>query len=119
MRNRLQIGVAVLGVLCGVATAQQGGTINSLSVNPRQNLELTNSTGTQSGQPSDSVPGSESQENGLVPVTSNMVGSGSNGNLNQGASTASSSASTSKSDEGAQNTPAPRKRSALNSKPQR
>ena len=69
-------------LLAGAAVAQSG-TINSMSTNPRQNLELSNSTGTESGQPSDSVPGSQNQENGLMPVTSNMVGSGSNGDMNQ------------------------------------
>jgi len=82
MKSVLQIAMAV-GLLCGVGMAQQSGTINTLSVNPRQNLELTNSTGTETGQPSDAVPGSENQPNGLVPVTSNMNGSGSNGNMNQ------------------------------------
>ena len=70
-------------LLLGGAAFAQSGTINTLSVNPRQNLELTNSTGTESGQPSDSVPGSQNEENGLMPVTSNMVGSGSNGNVSQ------------------------------------
>ena len=70
-------------LLVGVAAWAQEGTINTLSVNPRQNQELTNSTGTESGQPSDAVPGSQSQPNGLVPVTSNMTGSGSNGNMTQ------------------------------------
>jgi len=65
------------------AQENSGGTINTLSVNPRQNLELTNSTGTESGQPNDVVPGSQGQENGLVPVTTNMGGSGSNGDMNQ------------------------------------
>jgi len=83
MKHALRITAAVLGLMCGAALAQQSGTINTLSVNPRQNQELTNSTGTETGQPSDAVPGSETEPNGLVPVTSNMVGSGSNGNMNQ------------------------------------
>ena len=85
MKNALRITAAVLGLLCGVVPAQQSGTINTLSVNPRQNQELTNSTGTETGQPSEAVPGSEAEPNGLVPVTTNMVGSGSNGNMNQSA----------------------------------
>ena len=78
--------LAALLLLAGMALAQAqsaGGTMNSLSTNPRQNQELTNSTGTESGQPSDAVPGSENQPNGLVPQTTNMVGSGSNGNMSQ------------------------------------
>lgn len=61
------------------------GTINSLSVNPRQNIEMTHATGTETGQPNDVVAGSSSQENGRIPVTSNMTGSGSNGNMTQSA----------------------------------
>jgi hypothetical protein len=79
----LQTFLAGTVLLVGVAAMAQEGTINTLTVNPRQNQELTNSTGTASGQPSDAVPGSESQPNGLVPVTSNMTGSGSNGNMTQ------------------------------------
>ena len=86
MKNVLQIVIAMLVLLCTVAVAQQSGTINTLTVNPRQNQELTNSTGTEPGQPSDAVPGSANEPNGLVPVTSNMIGSGSNGNMNQSAS---------------------------------
>jgi hypothetical protein len=93
VKNVLQILIAVLGLLCSVAVAQQSGTINTLTVNPRQNQELTNSTGTESGQPSDAVPGSSNEPNGLVPVTSNMVGSGSNGNMNQNASAGAKQAS--------------------------
>ncbi len=83
--------------LAMAAQENSGGTINTLSVNPRQNLELTNSTGTETGQPSDAVPGSEGQENGLVPVTSNMEGSGSDGAMNQRTAASSSTS---------QNTPA-------------
>jgi hypothetical protein len=71
-------------LLSTIALAQsQSGTINTLTTNPRQNQELTNSTGTETGQPSDAVPGSEEQPNGLVTPTTNMVGSGSNGNVSQ------------------------------------
>src|SRR4051812_22498702 len=66
-----------------LAQSQSGGTINTLTTNPRQNQELTNSTGTETGQPSDAVPGSEDEPNGLVTPTTNMVGSGSNGNVSQ------------------------------------
>ncbi len=83
MKSALRIALAVMCLSLGVVWAQQSGTVNSLSVNPRQNQELTNSTGTESGQPSDAVPGSESQDDGLVPVTSNMAGSDSNSNTNQ------------------------------------
>jgi len=83
MKNALRITVAVMCLSLGALWAQQSGTINGLSVNPRQNEELTNSTGTETGQPSDSVPGSENQDNGLVPVTSNMGGSASQTNPNQ------------------------------------
>jgi hypothetical protein len=83
MKHALRITAAVLGLMCGAVLAQQSGTINTLSVNPRQNQELTNSTGTETGQPTEAVPGSETEPNGLVPVTSNMVGSGSNGDMNQ------------------------------------
>ena len=82
MGNLMRIMSATMCLSCGLLWAQNG-TINSLSVNPRQNQDLTNSTGTETGQPSDAVPGSESQENGLVPVTGNMVGSGSNANTRQ------------------------------------
>jgi hypothetical protein len=83
MMKTLKILMAATCLLVCVAATAQEGTINTLTVNPRQNQELTNSTGTASGQPSDAVPGSESQPNGLVPVTSNMTGSGSNGNMTQ------------------------------------
>ncbi len=91
MKKVLRLTIAMLGLSCAALWAQNG-TINSLSVNPRQNLELTNSTGTETGQPSDAVPGSQNDDNGLVPVTSNMVGSGSNGNLNQSQSSATAAA---------------------------
>ena len=83
MKVLIALTAAVL-LLSGMVLAQSSsGTMNSLSTNPRQNQELTNSTGTESGQPTDAVPGSESQPNGLVPETTNMVGSGSNGNMSQ------------------------------------
>ena len=91
MKKVWRLALAMMFLSCAALWAQNG-TVNSLSVNPRQNLELTNSTGTETGQPSDAVPGSESQDNGLVPVTSNMVGSGSNGNLNQSQSSATAAA---------------------------
>jgi hypothetical protein len=91
MKSVVRWTIAMMCLSCAALWAQNG-TINSLSVNPRQNLELTNSTGTETGQPSDSVPGSESQENGLVPVTSDMVGSGRNGNMNQTQSSATAAA---------------------------
>ncbi len=74
--------VLLLSGLAITAAAQENseGTINTLSVNPRQNAELGNYTGTESGQPSESVPGSESQPNGLVPSNTRMTGSGNNGN---------------------------------------
>ncbi|HUI83113.1 MAG TPA: hypothetical protein VL240_02770 [Candidatus Binatia bacterium] len=78
------LALAAVVVLATVALAQDsGGTVNTLSLNPRQNQELTGSTGTETGQPSDAVPGSENMPNGLVPVTTNMMGSGSNGNMDQ------------------------------------
>ena len=82
MKKLLRFAIATM-CLSWAALWAQNGTINSLSVNPRQNPEMTNSTGTETGQPSDAVPGSQNHDNGLVPVTSNMVGSGSNGNMNQ------------------------------------
>ena len=87
MKKTLQLALAAIVLLAGLVTAaaaqDSSGTINTLTVNPRQNQELTNSTGTETGQPSDVVPGSESQPNGLVPVTTKMMGSGSNGNMTQ------------------------------------
>jgi len=78
------IAIATALLSCGVVWAQEGeGTVNSLSVNPRQNVEMTNTTGTESGQPTAAVPRSENQPNGLIPVTSNMSGSGGFGNGNQ------------------------------------
>lgn len=76
------------------AQESSGGTINSLSLDPRQNVELTNSTGTATGQPNDVVAGSQGRENGLVPATTNMQGSGSNGNRNQAPAASSTAADT-------------------------
>ena len=73
----------LLSTLAGAQAQSSSGTINTLTTNPRQNQELTNTTGTETGQPSDAVPGSEAQPNGLVTPTTNMVGSGSNGNVSQ------------------------------------
>jgi hypothetical protein len=91
VKNILQIAAAFICLSCGVAWAQSG-TVNTLSVNPRQNLELSNSTGTETGQPSDAVPGSQDQENGLTPNTSNMTGSGSTQDLNQNQSSPTAAA---------------------------
>ncbi len=81
----LQIMIAGVVLMWAVAQAQQstGGTVNSLSTNPRQNAELTGTTGTPSGPPDDATPGSENMPNGLVPQTTEMEGSGSNGSMNQ------------------------------------
>lgn len=100
MKNMLQslFAVALLVIVSTLTMAAQensGGTINSLSVDPRQNAELTNSTGTESGQPNDVVTGSQGQENGLVPVTTNMQGSGSNDSMNQVPAASSTPADTS------------------------
>lgn len=74
--------LAGLLLLSGMAVAQNG-TINNMSVDPRQNQELTNSTGTETGQPSAAVVGSQNEPNGLMPVTNDMESSGSNGNMSQ------------------------------------
>src|SRR5690349_18651511 len=67
------------------AAAQENseGPINTLSVNPRQNAELGNYTGTETGQPTSGLPRTESQPNGLVPSTATMTGSGSIGTPQQ------------------------------------
>lgn len=72
-------------LLSGLAVAQErgGGTINSLTINPTVNQELTGTMATVTGVPDDVTPGSQNMESGLTPVTTNMVGSGSNGNMNQ------------------------------------
>jgi hypothetical protein len=73
----------LLSCLAVTQSQSSSGTINTMTTNPRQNQELTNTTGTETGQPSDAVPGSEAQDNGLITPTTNMVGSGSNGNVSQ------------------------------------
>lgn len=85
MKTTLLAVLSFMLLLSGLAinaAAQENseGTINTMSVNPRQNAELGNYTGTESGQPSESVPGSESQPNGLIPSTTRMTSSGNNGN---------------------------------------
>lgn len=81
---RIILGAAlVLAAFSLNAVAQDGGTINTLSVNPRQNIELTNSTGTETGQPSDSVPGSQNEPNGLITPNTAMSGGGTYVNLRQ------------------------------------
>jgi hypothetical protein len=69
----------LLGGLAITAAAQENseGPINTLSVNPRQNAELGNYTGTETGQPTTGMPRTENQPNGLVPSTTPMTGSGS------------------------------------------
>jgi len=79
MKRVLLNAIAVLALLTGVAMAQSG-PVNTVTVNPRQNADLTNSTGTETGQPSDMVPHSDSMPNGLNPVTSNMSGNPTNAN---------------------------------------
>jgi hypothetical protein len=118
MKTVSQILMTVLLLLCGVALAQQSGTINTVTVNPRENQELTCSTGTESGQPSDTVPCSGSEPNGLVPVTSNMVGSGSNGNMNQAPAQPERQNATSPA-KTAEQTPAARKDKRNNAKAQK
>ena len=95
MMKGIWIAVASLLLLSGMGMAQNG-TVNYLSVNPRQNQEMTNSTGTETGQPSPAVPGSENLPNGLIPVTTNMTGSGSNGNINQRETTSKNAPTASK-----------------------
>lgn len=104
MKSMLGTAIAI-ALLSGISMAQQAGTINTLSVNPRQNQELTNSTGTETGQPSDAVSGSENQSNGLIPVTSNMVGSGNQGNMNQVVPTAKADSASSSAAPAQQTTP--------------
>jgi len=71
VKHAFLIAIATALLSGGVLWAQEGeGTVNSLSVNPRQNAVMTNTTGTESGQPTADVPGSQNQPNGLVPVTS-------------------------------------------------
>jgi hypothetical protein len=79
----LLVASLFLGASAINATAQQSGTINTLSVNPRQNVELGGYSGTETGQPSDAVPGSQNESDGLYPSGSSMLGSGSDGNAQQ------------------------------------
>ena len=82
MKNILRAGITILALLAAMtiaAAAQEnsgGGTINTLSVNPRQNAEMANYTGTETGQPSDAVPGSDQQPNGLMPANTSISGTG-------------------------------------------
>ena len=70
----------LLSCLAITATAQENSEapINSLSVDPRQNAELGNYTGTETGQPTTGMPRTENQPNGLAPSTANMNGSATN-----------------------------------------
>lgn len=81
----LLIMVATLLFAAGTVLAQEnsGGTINSLTVNPTENQELSGNVATTTGQPNDVTPKSVDMPNGLVPQTVNMTGSGSNGNMAQ------------------------------------
>src|SRR5215471_2265214 len=73
--------VLLLSGLAVTAAAQESaeGPINTLSLDPRQNAELGNYTGTESGQPNSSAPRTENQPNGLVTPTANMSGSAGGG----------------------------------------
>lgn len=82
MKQVLLSTIAGLVLLTGVAIAQSG-PINVVTVDPRENADLANTTGTETGQPSDIVPRSYNMANGLNPVTTNMSGYGSNDNLNR------------------------------------
>ena len=61
---------------------EASGTINSITLNPTVNMELTGNMPTVTGQPNDYTIGGQT-ESGLVPVTTSMTGSGSNGNMTQ------------------------------------
>ncbi len=84
MKTLVMIAATVL-LAAGSALAQEnsGGTINSLTVNPTENQELSGNVATTTGQPNDVTPKSVDMPNGLVPQTVNMTGSGSNGNMAQ------------------------------------
>lgn len=103
MKSLLAIVGAVM-LFGGMGFSQAAGTINSLSVNPRQNQELTNSTGTESGQPNDAVPGSQSEPNGLIPSTNDMVGPGGTADAQQSAPASKPAASANTSSGKAQST---------------
>ena len=68
----------LLSAFAITAAAQENseGPINSLSVDPRQNAELGNYTGTETGQPTTGMPRTENQPNGLAPSIAPMTGSG-------------------------------------------
>ena len=68
----------LLSVLTIAAVAQENseGPINTISVDPRQNAELGNYTGTETGQPTTGTPRTENQPNGLIPAAAPMTGSG-------------------------------------------
>ena len=80
------LALAMVMSVTSVAQEDVNGTVNTITVNPRQNVELGNYGGTETGQPNDVQPGSENEPNGLTPVTTKMMGSGSNGNMNQSVS---------------------------------
>ena len=82
MKGVLLNAIAVLALLTGIAMAQSG-PINVVTVDPRENADLANTTGTETGQPSDLVPRSYNSSNGLTPVTGNISGNGSTVNLHQ------------------------------------
>lgn len=65
MKTLLQLSLASFLLLGGLSltAAAQDGTINSLSVNPRQNIDLGNYAGTETGQPDDYVDETQSQDN--------------------------------------------------------
>jgi hypothetical protein len=67
----------LLSGLAITAAAQENsvGPINTMSVDPRQNAELGNYTGTETGQPTTGMPRTENQPNGLMPSTGTMTGS--------------------------------------------
>jgi hypothetical protein len=73
---------AILLSSCVVWAQDSSGTVNSMSDNPYQNQEMTNTMGSTTGQPTD-LGGERDMPNGLVPSTTTMIGSGSNGNLDQ------------------------------------
>lgn len=81
MKQFLLSTIAALALLTGVAMAQSG-PINVVTVDPRENADLVNTTGTETGQPTDMAPRSYNMSNGLNPVTTNMSGYGV-GNISQ------------------------------------
>ncbi len=83
MRSILLAAACWIMLSTALPAQDVSGTVNSMSVDPTQNQKLTGTLATTTGQPNDVTPGSENMPNGLVPVTTNMKGSGSNGNMNQ------------------------------------